>query len=243
MESGMDQTEQRYIDDLFDRLQSAERQSGPRDIAAERHIRELLSTQPAAPYYMAQTMIMQGEALKAAQQRIDELEREVETRSAQQGSGGGSFLGGLFGGGSNPTRGTSVPPAGSVPSAGGGFSSPQGGRPPIEDSPAIRYGQSGGGGFLAGAMQTAAGVAGGVVLGNLIGDLFKGHEAGGAAQAAEAAKTEIPPLPEHKPADQPDDTTQSQDDPFANVQDVQYNNDDSFVGGDFGDDDDSSYDV
>jgi hypothetical protein len=246
MESGMDQTEQRYIDDLFDRLESAERESGPRDLSAERYIRELVGRQPAAPYYMAQTMIMQGEALKAAQQQIDELQRELAARSAEQSSGGGSFLGGLFGGGgSNPTRGTSVPPTGSVPRAGGGFSYPPGGRPPIEDSPAVRYGQTGGGGgFLAGAAQTAAGVAGGVVLGNLIGDLFRGHEGGGAARASEAAKTEseTPPLPEHKPADQPDNSTQNQDDPFANVQDVQYDNDDSFIGGDFGGDDDS-YDI
>ena len=46
-----------------------------------------------------------------------------------------------------------------------------------------RYGQTGGGGgFLAGAMQTAVGVAGGVVLGNMITDMIGGNKAG-AAQA------------------------------------------------------------
>src|SRR5688572_2378392 len=150
----MDQTEQHYIDALFDRLQGAERQSGARDAGAEGYIRERVSRQPAAPYYMAQAIIVQEEALKAAQQRIAELEREVEARPAQ-GAGGGGFLGGLFGGG--PSSTTSVPSTGSVPRAGGGFNTPRDQqRAPAEDSTVARYGQTGrGGGFLAGAMQTA----------------------------------------------------------------------------------------
>ena len=233
----MDQTEQHYIDALFDKLDAAERQSGPRDAGAERYIRELAGRQPNASYYMAQALIVQEEALKAAQQRIDDLQRELEARPAEQG-GGGSFLGGLFGGGSNPTRGTSVPPAGSVPRAGGGFTYPREDRGPIEDSPA-RYGQSGrGGGFLAGAAQTAAGVAGGVLLGNMLGDLFKGHE-GGSAHAADAGK---PAADEHKADDQTQPDQTQQDDPFAHVQETQYDDDDSIVGSDF-DDDDGSYDI
>jgi hypothetical protein len=42
----------------------------------------------------------------------------------------------------------------------------------------------GGGGFLAGAAQTAMGVAGGLLLGNALAGLFGG---GGEAQAAESA--------------------------------------------------------
>jgi hypothetical protein len=43
-----------------------------------------------------------------------------------------------------------------------------------------------GGGFLAGAAQTAMGVAGGVLLGNMIASAFGGNE----ANAAEAAQPE-----------------------------------------------------
>jgi hypothetical protein len=43
------------------------------------------------------------------------------------------------------------------------------------------YAQQAGGGFLAGAAQTAMGVAGGVLLGNAIAGMFGGDE----AQAAE----------------------------------------------------------
>ncbi len=233
----MDQTEQQYIDALFDRLAGAERQSGPRDADAERYIREQISHQPAAPYYMAQTMIVQDEALKAAQQRIEELERELKDRPAQQ-SGGGSFLGGLFGGGGAPSRGTSVPASGSVPRAGGGFSYPQGGTAPME-SPVARYGQGGGGGFLAGAMQTAVGVAGGVVLGNMIGGLLGGEKTG-TAHAGEAGKDAAASTTDSTPADTNNTPDQNQDnDPFADVEETQYNDNDSFLGGDF----DDSYDI
>jgi uncharacterized protein len=243
----MDQTEQHYIDELFDRLQSAERQSGPRDAGAEGYIRERVSRQPAAPYYMAQAIIVQEEALKAAQQRIAELEHEIEQRPAQAAGSGGGFLGGLFGGG--PARTTSVPPSssvpsgGSVPRAGGGFNYPREQRPPMdqraqaEDSTVARYGQTGrGGGFLAGAMQTAVGVAGGVVLGNMIGNMLGGDKAG-AAQAGEAAKPEAAEAGKNEPAAQEASNTADQgqpDDPFANVEEAEYDDDDSFIGGDFG---------
>jgi hypothetical protein len=253
----MDQTEQQYIDDLFDRIAEAERQSGPRDASAERYIRDIIGRLPNAPYYMAQALIVQDEAMKAAQQRIEDLQRELAERPAQQ-SGGGSFLGGLFGGaGSNPTGGTSVPSTGSVPRAGGGFSYPRDDRAPIQDSPIARYSQPerGGGGFLSGALQTATGVAGGVLLGNVLGDLFKGHGATGTAQAAEPAKTDTAQAAEpaktdtaqpeaNKAADQnqADQSQQSdQNDPFSHVEETRYDDDDSIVGDDF--DDDGSYDI
>jgi hypothetical protein len=236
----MDQTEQQYIDALFDRLQGAERESGPRDAGAERYIRDVIARQPNAPYYMTQALIIQDEALKAAQQRITDLEREIEERPAQQTGGG--FLGGLFGGGANPTRGTSVPQTGSVPRA-GGFSYPRDDRAAMEEASAGRYGQPaparGGGGFLAGALQTATGVAGGVVLGNVIGNLLGGHEAFGGTHTAEAAKSEHSAA---QPEEHHSDQTQSdQNDPFANVENTQYDDDDSIVGGDFDGGDD--YDI
>lgn len=240
----MDQTEQRYIDELFNRLQGAERQSGPRDASAEGYIRERVSQQPAAPYYMAQAIIVQEEALKAAQQRIAELEHEIDQRPAQA-AGGGGFLGGLWGGG--PTRTTSVPSSGgSVPRAGSGISYPRDQRSPAdqrtqaEDSTVARYGQTGrGGGFLAGAMQTAVGVAGGVVLGNMIADMIGGDKAG-AAQAGEAAKPEASAAEAEKPEATPQEASNASDqgqqnDPFANVEEAEYDDDDSFIGGgDFG---------
>ena len=55
-----------------------------------------------------------------------------------------------------------------------------------------------GGGFLAGAAQTAMGVAGGVLLGNAIAGMFGGSE----AQAAESAPAETAPAEDASAADE-----------------------------------------
>lgn len=225
----MDQTEQQYIDRLFDKLRGAEGQSGPRDAEAERYIQQVIARQPTLTYYMAQAIIVQEEALKGAQQRIEEMERELDERPAQ-GSGGGSFLGGLFGGGGGgPSRPSSVPSSGSVPRAGGGFNYPR--NEPMDQPPMGPYGQQPqrGGGFLAGAMQTAAGVAGGVLLGNMLGNVFGGDH----AKAAESAKHAEAAKPEAASTEQ---AAAPQDDPFANVENTQYDDDDDTVGGFFGGD-------
>jgi hypothetical protein len=241
----MDQTEQQYIDRLFDKLRAAEGQSGPRDAEAERYIQQLIARQPSLTYYMAQAIIVQEEALKGAQQRIDEMERELEERPAQA-SGGGSFLGGLFGGGASaPSRPSSVPSSGSVPRS-GGFSSPRNGQ--TDESPLARYGQQQpygqqpqrGGGFLAGAMQTAAGVAGGVLLGNMLGGMFGGDK-GGEAKAAEGAQPEAASDAKPEQAAPEQQASADQNDPFNNVENVDYDEGDSdmggfFDGGDFGSD-------
>ena len=54
---------------------------------AERLIAQLVQRQPAATYLLAQTALVQAQALKAAQDRIAELERQAP---AKQDSG---FLG------------------------------------------------------------------------------------------------------------------------------------------------------
>jgi uncharacterized protein len=243
----MDQTEQQYIDRVFDKLRSAEGQSGPRDAEAERYIQQLISRQPSLAYYMTQAVIVQEEALKGAQQRIEDMERELDERPAPQASGGGSFLGGLFGGGSNapaaPARSGSAwgGGGGSVPRA-GGIGAARNGQ--MEQSPLAQYGQQQpygqpqrGGGFLAGAMQTAAGVAGGVLLGNMLGNMFGGSEAKageGAKPAEEAAKPDAAAeaKPEQANADQ--QAGADQNDPFANVENTQYDDNDSYFGGDDG---------
>jgi hypothetical protein len=71
----MDDRDGRAIEELFGKLSAVERQSAPRDPQAERYIRERIAAQPAAPYYMAQTIIVQEQALAAAQERIEELEQ------------------------------------------------------------------------------------------------------------------------------------------------------------------------
>jgi hypothetical protein len=148
----MDTNDRQAIVGLFDKLSQVERQMPDRDAEAERFISDAIARQPGAPYYMAKTVVVQEYALIAAQARIDQLEAELtDARSANQGGG---FLSGLFGGGSAPGR-----PA---PTS----------RPMPQSAP---------GGFLAGAAQTATGVAGGMLLANAVVGMFAGE-----AQAAEA---------------------------------------------------------
>ncbi|WP_411202275.1 DUF2076 domain-containing protein [Kosakonia cowanii] len=157
----MQYDEQQLINGLFQRLKQAEQQNGQRDAQAERQIAELVKQQPAAPYYMAQSMLIQEAALKRLQARVQELENQLAQQQSQHPSGGGSFLSGLFGG----NRNQPVQPAQNW------------GAPPVQQQPPQQYASpaptaSRGSGFMAGALQTAAGVAGGVVIADMLTSMF-----------------------------------------------------------------------
>jgi hypothetical protein len=154
----MDTNDQQAIRSLFDKLATVERQLPTRDAEADSYISAAIARQPGAPYYMAQTVVVQEHALNVAQTRIEELEAALaEARRAPQGGG---FLSGLFGGGSTPRQ--------AAPAA----------QPMRQGAP---------GGFLAGAAQTAMGVAGGMMLANALGGMFAGP-----AEAEELAAEEEP---------------------------------------------------
>lgn len=166
----MDTNERQLIDGLFDRLRQVDGQAPRRDGDAEQLIRQRVAALPAAPYYMAQAILVQEQALAASQQRIEELERQVTERPA-----GGGFLGGLFGA---PSRPAPPRPAMSprMPMNAGRPGGPWGG---------------GGGGFMAGAMQTAMGVAGGMLVANAIGSMFAADPAAAATQPEDAPPEEV----------------------------------------------------
>jgi len=116
---------------------------------------------------LAQVVLVQERGLKQLQNRIESLEQEVAERPQ-----GGGFLGGLFGGGQTlPTAAVA-----SRAAAGTGWSHT---RFPAQGGQGAQPGAQGGG-FMAGAMQTAMGVAGRVLLANALGGIF-----GDEAQAAE----------------------------------------------------------
>lgn len=154
----MDNNDRQAISGLFDKLAQVERQVPARDAEADRFIAEAIARQPGAPYYMAQTVVVQEHALNAAQARIAQLEAEL-TDARQGATQGGGFLSGLFGGGAARRQPAPVPQP-----------MPQGAR----------------GGFLAGAAQTAMGVAGGMLLANAVAGMFAGDAEAGEAPAEEA---------------------------------------------------------
>ncbi len=168
----MDHQDRQAIEQLFGKIAQVESQSAPPDVQAAEFIRSQTARQPNAPYYMAQTIVVQEQALSAAQGRIQQLEQELASRPAD----GGGFLSGLFGGGQpRPQPHQSYQPQ------------PMHGMPPhmAPGMGGMAPGR-GGGGFLAGAAQTAMGVAGGMMLGNMLAGAFGGDD----AKAGEANQAE-----------------------------------------------------
>lgn len=159
----MDQNDRRAIEDLFGMLGQAAQAQPHRDPEAEALIGELIARNPGAAYYLAQTVIVQEQALAAAEGRMQQLEAQ------SQGHGGGGFLGRLFGGGQ--PQPLSAPRAAVRPAHTG----QQHGHSAQPNAGPWNSGRPGGGGFMAGAAQTAMGVAGGVLLGNAIGGMFAGQ--------------------------------------------------------------------
>jgi uncharacterized protein len=80
--------EQELVEELFDRL--AKLENSPRDPAAERVIADGLRRAPQATYALVQTALVQDEALKRANARIEELQAQLG--GVEQAQQPGSFL-------------------------------------------------------------------------------------------------------------------------------------------------------
>jgi hypothetical protein len=190
----MNSEEQTLIDGLFGKLKQAETDSAPRDAQAEALIKEHLTRQPAAPYYMAQAILVQEVAIKQLEaqsrqrdEQIQQLQAELQRAKAQPApaQGGGGFLSSIFGGGSREPQAQQPAssfsrPSSPQPSAGGWRDNGPATPPPYNAPPQGNYAQPQqqapaapiGSGFLGGALKTAAGVAGGVMLAEGISSLF-----------------------------------------------------------------------
>jgi len=183
--------ERQLIAQLFDRLATLE--NSPRDPDAEAMIREGFRRAPNAAYALTQTVLLQDEALKAANARIQQYEQGGAPQEPQQQSRGflDSMRDSLFGGSE---------PRGSVPRVPqGGAGGPDPSRPdpwrqqqqPGYQQPGYQAGypggapagyppQAGGGGssFLGTAAAAAAGAIGGSLLMSGIRSAMGGHQAG-----------------------------------------------------------------
>ncbi len=156
--------ERKMLNDLADKISQA--QAPPRDPEAEEMIRTRIGKRPDALYLMTQTVLIQNLALQRAQQQIQDLQSRS---SPSQVSGGSSWLG-------------QQQPSGYASSSGGQqpYSAP--GQPQYTSPASPQYAAPasgfGGGSFLRGAAQTAAGVAAGTLAAEAIGSMFS-HGGGG----------------------------------------------------------------
>lgn len=241
----MSPDERQLLDDLFDRVQGAA--ATPRDPEAEELIAQRHREQPYATYYLAQAVIIQDQALKATTDRIQELEAQVrdledQVHNAPQPQNTG-FFGSLFGSGQTQRpqpvqarqssegslyrdhqRAVASQPAFAGQSRSSG-AFPQANPAAAPAGPWSRAGATPAGGpsFLQGAMSTAAGVAGGMLMANAVTSLFAGDTSATNPGAANSAAAETP-----------------KDEPEQEVAQAEDENDGGFdIFG--GDDDDSSF--
>ncbi len=188
--------ERQMLADLFQRVSTTG--TAPRDAQAEAFINDAVRALPYAPYVLAQTVLVQQHALEAATQRISELEaqaRQAPAQPAQETSFLGSLGRNLFGGGaapapqlrsSNPYDASAYQrSAGPAPSPAYAPQQPSAYAPQPQPGPWGAPAAPAGGGFLSGALHTAAGVAGGMMLANAVegllggrGGLFGGNNVG-----------------------------------------------------------------
>ncbi|WPN46574.1 DUF2076 domain-containing protein [Pseudomonas sp. P8_241] len=186
----MNSEEQTLIDGLFSRLQQAESDAAPRDGQAEARIKEHLTRQPAAGYFMTQAILVQEAAIKSLDeqnrrqtQQIQQLQAELQQAKAQSApapaASSGGFLSSIFGG---ATRDPQPVPTQSAPPSNAGWREP--GRSSFGSqqnfgAPQHNYAPqapAAGSSFLGGALKTAAGVAGGVMLAQGISSLFQHNQ-------------------------------------------------------------------
>lgn len=157
------------VDDLFDRL--AKLESAPRDPDAEQAIRAGIAKAPNALYALVQSVLVQDEALRRADEHIREL--EGGGRAPDDGRPHGfldNMRDALFGGGANrqgsvPTVRLGEQPTGAPQYRPSGYSAPAGGQAPYPQQPGYSPGGGGfGGSFLGTAAAAAAGMIGGGLL-------------------------------------------------------------------------------
>ena len=190
----------------------------PIDREADGLIAQQFQQFPEARYRVTQMAVVTEAALAEAQNRVKRLEWELEqTRAAaqqalqQQAAAGaqpehksGGFFSSMFGGG-QPQRPQGAPmgapqgnpqgnPWGGQPQA--GYPQQQGYQPTTpppqpQYAPGYQPGmfQRGGSGFLGSALTTAAGVAGGMVVGNALMNAFSGHGGAGSGSGWGASNT------------------------------------------------------
>jgi uncharacterized protein len=187
--------ERQMIANVFDRMRAVGRFEKDQD--AETFINQSVRQIPDSAYLLIQSVLVQEQALAGADERIRMLEGQVASLEAARApvapASSGGFLGGLFGGSKSAA---SVPVTGrQSPSFGGGGATPSPWGNAAGNAPGSYPGNSGGyqqqpqgqpqyqpqaaaapagGGFMKQAMTTAAGVAGGMLAANAIGNMMRG---------------------------------------------------------------------
>jgi hypothetical protein len=215
--------EQALVNELLDRL--AKLESSPRDRDAERLIADGMRQAPHAVYALVQTALVQDEALKLANARIEELQARV---GGQEQPRGGGFLDNMR----DAVLGRSEPRS-SEPST-PPYRPPQG--PGLATGMSPAFGS--GGPFLGTAASTAAGVIGGGLLLSSIRSMFGEHAGVGGLERRGLGSSSARAADNHlAQQDRDQDQDQDQDDHDQALADQDQDQDQDQDDGDFGGDD------
>jgi uncharacterized protein len=192
--------ERQLVDDLFDRLSKLE--GAPRDPDAAAAIAQGLRSAPNAVYALVQTVLLQDEALKRANSRIQELEAGGAGEQRQSGGFLDSMRETIFGQERGSVPNVRPPDMASRPTWNSGQVLQQAQGPaPYNQGP---YGQpygapqapmgGGGGSFLGTAAAAAAGVVGGsLLLGSIRSMMGGSHQSfGDTAGLGDKATSQTP---------------------------------------------------
>ncbi len=152
--------------DLLTNLVSRLRQAPSQDIDAEAEamINDLVDEKPDTPYILAQTVLIQDYALHQAQDRIADLEHQLQGNPPKKSGG---FLSAIFGGGDPPPQ--RPPQYQQQTYQQQTYQQPQ---PAYAPPPSGPWGAPAQPSFLRSAATTAAGIAGGALLFQGIESLF-----------------------------------------------------------------------
>jgi len=167
--------EKDLIQAVFDRLAKAG--GGAKDAEAATFIQEQVRRQPDAAYGLTQAVIMLEAGINQAQQKISEMQRQLDEARA----GSGSAASGSFLGSASPWGNSSVPRSGPAPQPQPVYApQPSYAQPqpwPMAAPAAGPWVQqpSGGSSFLRNAATMAAGVAGGTLIAEGLSNMFGNH--------------------------------------------------------------------
>ncbi|WAI11943.1 MAG: DUF2076 domain-containing protein [Buchnera aphidicola (Macrosiphum albifrons)] len=169
----MKDEEKNLIENLFHRLKKTELNSSERDESADNLIQNLVKKQPASSYYMTQTILIQETAIKKMSMKIEELKTKIKQLNTEELNKKTSFLSSFFKKNPSPQvssndnniwqKKTDTLPNNYLNTT----SLPANQSLPITNSNSGRSSS-----FLSSALQTATGVAGGMILGNMLMNVF-----------------------------------------------------------------------
>ncbi|QCI24835.1 DUF2076 domain-containing protein [Buchnera aphidicola (Rhopalosiphum padi)] len=161
----MKDEEKNLIENLFHRLKKTEQNSSERDDTADALIQSLVKKQPYSSYYMVQTILIQETAIKKMSLKIEELKNQISLLNSDQVKKKPSFLSNFLK--KDPASQTESYDNKIWKKNQNTLESCNTNIPTSSTATTTRNS-----GFLKNALQTATGVAGGMILGNMLMNIF-----------------------------------------------------------------------